>query len=125
MRGESSTAARLAFHGMRDESHLPPHISVPPPGPRDSGPSIHHRLHGCIPVDRGELRVTSQPARGTEQPARLVVRVWHQRKSDGTWWTDPDQPGVFITAKDVRAFGEAVAAACAALEQGCGGGGES
>jgi hypothetical protein len=78
---------------------------------------MHHRLHGRIPVDRGELRVTTQPARGPEQPARLVIRVWHQRKSDGTWWTDADQPGVFITAKDARAFGDAVVAAVAALEQ--------
>ena len=104
--------ARMAFI-------FPESDATPAPAPRpasDPGPSARHRLHGAIPVDRGQLRVTSQPARGPEQPARLVIRVWHARPADSSWWTDPDRPGISVAAKDARAFGEAVAAAVAALE---------
>jgi len=102
---------RMAFFEVPDATPA----SQPRPA-SDPGPSAHHRLHGQIGVPRGELRITSQPARGPEQPARLVIRVWHARPADQSWWTDSSQPGVFVTAKDARAFGEAVAAAVAALE---------
>jgi hypothetical protein len=112
----ASADPRLAFIFPEPDA-MPAPTPAPAPRPaRDPGPSVHHRLHGSIPIDRGELRVTSQPARGPEQPARLVIRVWHQRRTDGTWWTAPDQPGVLVTAKDARAFADAVAAAAAALE---------
>jgi hypothetical protein len=116
MNGQATAAdPRMEFFEIPDAAPAP----TPAPSPRpayDLGPSVHHRLHGQIKVPRGELRVTSQPARGPEQPARLVIRVWHARPADQSWWTDPGQPGVFITAKDARAFADAVAAAAAALE---------
>ena len=96
-----------------------PATPAPRPAPRpahDPGPSVHHKLAGAIPLGPGvEMRITWQGARGPDRPARILVRLWRQHE-DGTWWTFPDRPGVTISAKDVRAFGEAVAAAVAALE---------
>lgn len=87
---------------------------VVPPRPRDLGPSARHRLHGRIPLNHGELRVTSQPQRGPNS-ARIVIRLWRQHP-DLSWWTDRAHPGVFIVAGEARAFLAAVQAAVAALE---------
>ena len=117
---EPTTAQRLEFFGMTDESHLPPHISEPPPGPRDVGPSAIHKLHGAICAAVNELRITTQPARqnarGHVEPARVCIRFWH-KDSNGRWWTDKRNPGITIEAKHAAEFGRAVAAAVAALAE--------
>jgi hypothetical protein len=78
---------------------------------------MHHKLAGAIPLGPGvEMRITWQPARGPDRPARLLVRLWRLHVEDGTWWTFPDRPGIVISAKDVPAFARAVVAAAAALE---------
>ena len=91
--------------------------TTPAPRPAsDPGPSIHHNLAGALPLcPRCELRVTWQPARGPDRPARILVRRWQQR-FDETWWPDANERGVQVTAKDARAFLAAVQAAVAALE---------
>ena len=117
MSDPSSTAARLAFHGMT-ETAAAPLVSTPP---RDEGPASLHRLHGVIPRERDEWRVTSQPAHknrsGFVSPARICIRRWH-RGRDGQWWTDPRNPGISIAAANAAEFGRAVAEAVAALLAG-------
>jgi hypothetical protein len=89
--------------------------ATPAPAPRrDLGPSARHRLHGRVPLNCGEIRVTSQPQRGPNC-ARIVIRLWRQHP-DGTWWTDPAHPGVFVVAAEARTFLAAVQAAVEALE---------
>ena len=87
-------------------------------GPADPGPSIYHQVHGSISLgERGELRVTTQRAIGPDRPARIAIRRWYQRP-DRTWWPVADEPGVFISAPDASAFGEAVAASVRFLLEG-------
>ncbi len=113
MSDPSSTAARLAFHGMTETEA--PRLE---PGPRDEGPAGNHRLHGAICRNWRELRITSQPSRlsprGHVDAARICIRWWH-RGRDGQWWTDPRNPGISIAAANAAEFGRAVAAAVAAL----------
>jgi hypothetical protein len=115
---DPTTAQRLEFFGMRDESHLPPHISDPPPGPRDFGPAGNHRLHGTISAAVNELRITTQPARrnprGHVDDARICIRFWH-KDGNGAWWPNKQNPGLTIEAAHAAEFGRAVAAAVAAL----------
>ena len=101
---------RLEFFEM-EATPAPP----PRPAPVDEGPAQFHRLHGAIRLERAELRVTTQGNRGPDHGARIVVRMWHS-KPDGTWWTDSKRPGVYVPARDARAFLKAVAAAVTALE---------
>jgi hypothetical protein len=114
---DQHTAARLAFHGF-GETEAAPLVSTPPPGPREEGPACLHRLHGVIPRERDEWRITTQPAHknrsGFVSPARICIRRWH-RGRDGQWWTDPRNPGISIAAAHAAEFGRAVAAAVAAL----------
>jgi hypothetical protein len=94
--------------------------------PVDSGPAQSHRIHGQIPLAAfAELRVTSQPARQVgdrAEPARIICRTWHYRFETQAWWPRKTEPGVYISARDARAFLAAVTAAVAQLEQDGGGG---
>ena len=85
--------------------------------PVDPGPSAQHRLHGTIPImPVCQLRVTSQPRRDRIEGARLVIRLWYLRQDSGTWWPSKKEGGIFVLAKNARAFLAAVTAAVAALE---------
>jgi hypothetical protein len=118
---DPTTAQRLEFFGMRDDSHLAPLVPTPPPGPRDEGPAGNHRLHGAIVRNWRELRVTSQPLRltprGHVDAARICIRWWH-RGGGGQWWPDKRNTGITIEAANAVKFGAAVAAAVAALLAG-------
>jgi len=101
----------------------PESAPAPRPASADPGPERDHKLHGAIPFTSGtQLRITTQPATKSHE-ARLVARLWC-RRDDGSWWPIRLAPGIAIAARNVRAFGVAVAAACAALEQGSGERGE-
>jgi hypothetical protein len=63
-----------------------------------------------------QLRVTSQPRRDRIEGARLVIRLWYLRQDSGTWWPSKKEGGIFVLAKNARAFLAAVTAAVAALE---------
>ena len=115
----TTTDARLAFIFPEQEPGITPApASRPASRPEhDPGPSLHHKLAGGFPLGPGvEMRITWQPARDADRPARLMMRPWRQHVEDGSWWPISDKPGIVVSAKDARAFGAAVAAACAALE---------
>jgi hypothetical protein len=101
------------------EQFFPPEAATKP---IDPGPSAQHRLHGTIPImPVCELRVTSQPRRDRIEGARLVIRLWYLRQDSGTWWPSKREGGVFVLAKNARAFLAAVTAAVEAIEQDGGG----
>jgi len=89
--------------------------------PVDLGPAASHRLHGAMEIaDECQLRITSQPRRqcgDRTEPARLLCRKWYLRRDSGTWWPSKREAGVFVLARDARAFLAAVTAAVAQLEQ--------
>jgi hypothetical protein len=91
--------------------------ATPTPTFVDPGPSKFHRLHGAITVNHEtEIRITTQPSRGPDRPARLVIRRWYQRP-DGRWWPAAAEPWAVLAGKDVQAFAKAVADAALALAE--------
>ena len=116
-----STAARLAFFGMTDESEaaaIRSRVDAVASGHSgaaiaDPGPSAWHRVHGAIVLGPGdELRVTSQAERRNPRtadiaPARIAIRRWYL-KHDGTWWINADLKGIFVTVGNVADFAKAV-----------------
>jgi len=101
-----STAERLAFFGMTDESKDIRHAY---------GPSQFHCVHGVFPKGQGqETRVTTTVRGPYEKSARLHIRTW-RADANGVWWPLKNDHGCSIQAEHAETFGRAIAAAVATL----------